>query len=229
MEYENTPSNIEHPFKFLENKDVKEKFADLNIQLLSGRHIQKDSNYYLYQLLKMYFDELKYYYENFYGLELERDFKDDITFYYLDFTEESRGVLSSSRRYKELSGLQTVTGIMLLNMYYDRYFENVKEITFQDIKKEILSGENSNHFKKLWFKDIRDDYSPKEWARVITNLKNTIKDFEKLGWVESMAKDEREDIHFRLKEPIYRFQKLYEKEITNIDDFIENYLLQTND
>ncbi|HET8885620.1 MAG TPA: chromosome partition protein MukE [Salinimicrobium sp.] len=229
MEYENTPSNVEYSFKFLENKDLKEKFADLNIQLLSGRHIQKDSNYYLYQLLKKYFKELKYYYENFYGLELERDFKDDITFYYLDFIEQSRGVLSSSRRHKELSSLQTVTGIMLLNMYYDRYFENIKEITFQDIKKEILSGENSNQFKKLWFKDIRDEYSPKEWVRVVTNIKNTIKDFEKLGWIESMAKDDGEDIHFILKESIYRFQKLYEKEITSIDEFIENYSLQTND
>lgn len=229
MEHENKPNSLEHPFKFLENNDVKEKFANLNIELLSGRHIQKDSNYYLYQLLKKYFEELKYYYANFYGLELERDYKDDITFYYLDFTEDSKGALSSTRRHKELSSLQTVMGIMLLNMYYDRYFENIKDITFQDIKREILSGENSNHFKKLWFKDIRDDYSPNEWKRVIINVKNTIRDFEKLGWVESMAKDEGEDIHFKLKEPIYRFQKLYEKEITHIDEFIENYLLQTDD
>ena len=178
---------------------------------------------------KKYFEELKYYYANFYGLELERDYKDDITFYYLDLTEDSKGALSSTRRHKELSSLQTIMGIMLLNMYYDRYFENIKEITFQDIKKEILSGENSKHFKKLWFKDIRDDYSPNEWKRVIINVKNTIRDFEKLGWVESMAKDEGEDIHFKLKEPIYRFQKLYEKEIIHIDEFIENYLLQTND
>ena len=82
---------------------------------------------------KKYFEELKYYYTNFYGLELERDYKDDITFYYLDFTEDSKGALSSTRRHKELSSLQTVMGIMLLNMYYDRYFENIKEITFQDI------------------------------------------------------------------------------------------------
>ena len=56
MEHENKPNSLEHPFKFLENNDVKEKFANLNIELLSGRHIQKDSNYYLYQLLKKYFE-----------------------------------------------------------------------------------------------------------------------------------------------------------------------------
>lgn len=229
MENDNTPSSLEHPFKFFENNDVKEKFADLNIELLSGRHIQKDTNYYLYQLLKKYFDKLKYYYNNFYNLELERDFKDDITFYYLDFNEESRGVLSASRRHKELSSLQTVTGIMLLNMYYDRYFESVKEITIADIKKEIREGENSNHYKKLWFKEVRDVYSKKEWSRVIINIKNTVRDFEKLGWVESMAKDDGEELHFKLKESIYRFQKLYEKEITHFDEFIENYLLQTDD
>ena len=41
MENENTTGSIEPPFKFMENSDVKEKFADLNIELLRGRHIQK--------------------------------------------------------------------------------------------------------------------------------------------------------------------------------------------
>ena len=36
MENENTGSSIEAPFKFLENSDVKEKFADLNIYM-AGR------------------------------------------------------------------------------------------------------------------------------------------------------------------------------------------------
>jgi len=229
MENENTASNIEPPFKFFENSDVKEKFANLNIELLGGRHIQKNSNYYHYQLLKKYYDKFKYYYDYFYNLRLERTYKDDITFYYLDFNEDTRGALSSTNRYKELSPLQTVMGIMLLNMYYDRYFEDVKEITFSDIKKEIKEGENSQSYKKLWFNDIREDYTRKEWQRVKGNMKNTIRDFDKLGWVESMTPDEGEEIRFRLKETIYRFQQLYDKEISNFDEFVDNYLLQTND
>ena len=114
-------------------------------------------------------------------------------------------------------------------MYYDKYFDDVKEVTFLDIKKEITEGENSQSYKKLWFEEIREEYSPTEWKRVITNIKNTVRDFDKLGWVESMTPDEGEEIRIRLKEPIYRFQKLYEKEISNFDEFIENYLLQTND
>jgi hypothetical protein len=229
MENENTGSNIEPPFKFLENSDVKEKFADLNIELLRGRHIQKSGNYYLYQLLNKYYDKLRYYYDYFYSLRLEREFKDSVTFYYLGFNEETRGALSSNNRYKELSPSQTVTGLMLLNMYYDKYFDDVKEVTFLDIKKEITEGENSQSYKKLWFDEIREEYSPPEWKRVKTNIKNTIRDFDKLGWVESLTPDEGEEIRFRLKEPIYRFQKLYEKEISNFDEFVENYLLQTND
>lgn len=229
MENENLSGSIEHSFKFLENKDVKEKFADLNIELLGGKHIQRDSNYYIYQLVKKYFTELKYYYLSLYGLELERDFKDEVTFYYLDFSEESRGVLSSTKRHKELTKPQTVIGIMLLNMYYDRYFENVKEITLQDIKKEIKESENSTLYKKLFFNDVRDDYSPKEWKRLKIKIKSVVRDFGKLGWIESLAKEDGEEIHFKLKESIYRFQKLYEKEIINFQEFTENYLLQTND
>lgn len=229
MENENTRSSIGQPFNFFENSDVKEKFADLNIELLSGKHIQRSSNYYLYQLLNKYYDKLRYYYDYFYSLRLEREFKDNITFYFLNFNEDTRGALSSNNRFKELSPLQTVMGIMLLNMYYDKYFDDVKEITFSDIKKEIKEGENSQSYKKLWFDEVREDYSPSEWKRVKTNVKNTVRDFDRLGWVKSMTPDEGEDIRFRLKEPIYRFQKLYEKEILNFDDFIENYLLQVND
>lgn len=229
MENENTSSRIEQPFKFFENSDVKDKFADLNIELLGGRHIQSSGNYYHYQLLKKYYDNFKYYYDCFYNLKLERAFKDNITFYYLDFNEDTRGVLGSTNRHKELSPLQTVMGIMLLNMYYDKYFDDVKEITFSDIKKEITQGENSQSYKKLWFDEIREEYSPPEWRRVIKNIKSVVRDFDKLGWVESLTADEGEEIRFRLKETIYRFQKLYEKEISNFDEFVDNYLLQTND
>ena len=131
---------------------------------------------------------------------MEREFKDSVTFYYLDFNEETRGALSSNNRYKELSPSQTVTGLMLLNMYYDKYFDDVKEVTFLDIKKEITEGENSQSYKKLWFEEIREEYSPTEWKRVITNIKNTVRDFDKLGWVESMTPDEGEEIRIRLKE-----------------------------
>jgi hypothetical protein len=38
--------------------------------------------------------------------------------------------------------------------------------------------------------------------------------------------EDGEEIHFELREPIIRFQKLYEDEITNFTQFSEKYLSQ---
>lgn len=65
MENENN-KEVSQNFSFFKNADVQEYFADLNIELLSGRHIQND-RFYLYKLLKDYFNELSYYYEKVYG------------------------------------------------------------------------------------------------------------------------------------------------------------------
>ena len=225
MENENITGSGESPFEFLENSDAQEHFADLNIGLLRGRHIQND-NYYLFQLLVDYTQELENYYKQIYGLKLVEDIKDESRYFYLDFFEEGKGKVSNSQRHKVLTEMQTILGIMLLNMYYDRYFETPKEIRLNDIKKEVLDGENRTSYKRLLFNEVRENYTSTEWKRVITSIKTTLRDFEQLGWVERLPLEEGEEVHFLIKETIHRFQKLYQKEILGFEQFVESYLFQ---
>ena len=214
-------------FSFLENEEVQIHFADLNIDLLRGRHIQRD-DYYSFELLDKYEDDLRYYYTSLYGLVLTKEKVGTEIYYYLDFSQDGRGKLSSPSRYKQLSDTQVIIGIMLLNMYYDRFFNHLKEIDKEDIKKEILEGENSHLYKKLLFDDIRDDYSDLEWNKVIVWLKKTLKDFDTLGWIQRQQSLDLDEIRFTIKESIHRLAKLYKNEIENFDQFVEEYNSRRN-
>lgn len=225
MEGEDFKEVIKKPFDFLEEQIVQDHFADLNISLLQGRHIQNDQ-YYLFRLLTEFPDELRHYYKVLYGLELQDDISNGKRFYYLDFPDEGKGALSAASRSRDLTVIQTIIGLMFLNMFYDRYFEQPKEIRFENIEYEIMEGENSTLYKQLLFNEVRDSYSELEWRGPLKSIKNVIRDFEKLGWVHRLSNEEGEEIHFNLKEPVTRFQKLYENEIVNFDKFTESYLRQ---
>lgn len=222
MENENNINKLDNDFSFLQDETVQNHFADLNIELLRGGHIQ-DDNYYLFSILSDYTDSIYDYYRTIYGLELVKENKDSTSFYYLDFLEDLKGKLSASSRHKELSESQTIVGIMLLNMYYDRYFEQPKNITFNDIKKQIKSGEYSALYKKLLFKVERENYSDTEWARVVKMLSSVVRDFEKMGWIKRYKDENPSQLSFTIRESIYRFQKMYENEILNFGDFVEDY------
>ncbi len=225
MENENN-KEINQNFSFFENADVQEYFADLNIELLSGRHIQKDK-FYLYKLLKDYYNELSFYYEKLYGLELLMETRENSKYYYVDYPDTSKGALANPSRHKMLTQKQTLIGLILLNMYYEQYFENKKEVRFADIKKEIKESENNILYKKLFFNKVQDDYLEGDWSiKVIKPFKSVLREFSRLGWITNLAVEDGEEIHFVLREPIIRFQKLYEKEITNFTEFSEKYLSQ---
>lgn len=225
MENEDFTEEVRTPFSFLSESLAQEHFADLNIELLRGKHVQSDQ-YYLFQLLTQFLKELKYYYLNLYGLELAEGIAGERRFYYLDFPEEGRGKLNNNSRSKELTVAQTIYGLMLLNMFYDRYFEHPKEIRFEDIEYEVMQGENSALYKKLLFGEDRETYTTPEWTNPIKSIKNVIRDFEKLGWVQRLSNKDGEEIHFIIKQPILRFQELYEKEIEEFEAFVESYKQQ---
>lgn len=93
MEHENTTQKS--PYAFLSNPSVQRYFADLNIDLLQGKHITAD-DYYSYQLLREYYEpELKQYYKELYELILEKATFDNSTYFYLDFPVDSKGRLSN--------------------------------------------------------------------------------------------------------------------------------------
>ncbi|MEZ4708358.1 MAG: hypothetical protein R3A44_14195 [Caldilineaceae bacterium] len=224
MEYENSPEIIGQTFDFLNDAFVRQHFADLNSALLNGRHIQpRDET--LFQLLDNYSEHFHYYYESLYGLNLDKDTRDNTIYYYLDFLEDAQAKMFSQEHSRQLTQRETIIGVMLLNMYYDRYFDNVKEIYWSNIESEILEGKNSDLYKKLFFGDVRNFYTPQEWGLRKKNFKDTIRTFEKLGWVEQFpsAVDDTDDIHLVLQPSIHRLATLYRQELEHFGAFVEDY------
>jgi hypothetical protein len=54
------------------------------------------------------------------------------------------------------------------------------------------------------------------------NIKNVIQDFEQLGWVDKFIVQGENDFSFVIKEAIHRFQLMYEYEISNFEEFVNN-------
>jgi len=233
MEHHNR-DDIIAPFGFLEEEDVQRHFADLNIALLSGRHILEKNDFYLFRILDKYFDNIAGYYQSLYNFILTQKRYENETCYYLSFSEEGKGKLSETFRYKELSPAVTIGGLTILNMYYERYFERKKVVSWSDLEKAILEEKNSNLYKKIWFNDIRDYYEEKEWSAFYTKIRKVLIEFKKLGWISgdipksNSSVEERENLQFEINVSINRFAELYEEEITNFDEFTERILQESN-
>ena len=222
MENVHFTKSVNSPFLFLEDSFVQEHFADLNIALLRGKHIQSDQ-FYLYKVLQQFTYGLRHYYKALYRLELVKETTNEGAFYYLDCPEDSRGKLNTLSRSKELTESQIILGIMLLNMYYDRYFEQTKEVKYENIEYEVMEGENSTLYRKLLFGEVRETYSDQEWKSPRTRIKNVLRDFEQLGWVQQLPTEADEETAYILRTSILRFQKLYEREIMHFEEFVESY------
>ncbi|MBG6187517.1 chromosome partition protein MukE [Flavobacterium sp. CAN_S2] len=213
-------------FSFLSEEAVQNHFADLNIELLKGAHIQKDA-FYLFSLLQDKERDLQHYYISLYGLELTRGANGNETYYYLDFTEQGKGKLSKQERYRELSTLNIVMGILLLKMYYDKYFDFQKIIHWTDIEQQINDSENSTNLKSMFFEEQREFYSEAEWLQVKKRIGNCLKEFEVLGWITRIPSQSQETLSFSIKESIHRFAKLYENELVHFDEFVNAYQKQS--
>ena len=208
-------------FDFLEIEKVEQNFVNVNINLLKGRHIQQDE-YKLFNVLDEYFNQFKFYYDRLYQLELKRKIAQDVQYFYLDFTEENKGKLAAQELHHFLTEQQTIVTLLLLNMYYSEYFSFEKEFKWEDIKKEILNGENSDQYKKYFFKEIKSGgYTDPQWSDAKKAVNNTIKSIEKLGWCERRKGIGRSEIQFSIRESIERFVEMYRYELSNFDEFAE--------
>jgi len=202
---------------FLTEESVEKHFADINILLLSGKHI--DHKYYAeYKILEGYESQWRNFYSNLYRLNLVADISDRSRYYYLDFTENGKGKLSDTNRNKELTELQTLIGLTLLDMYYQKYFDEEKVIHWNDIKTQILESDHQEAYKRILFNDIRDSYDEKEWNLVENKFIKTIDSFDKLGWIEKQS-GRNEELVFEIRPAIHRLTKLYREELQNFESF----------
>jgi hypothetical protein len=207
-------------YSFLAEERVEKHFADINILLLSGKHI--DHKYYTeYTVLESYELQWRSFYSNLYKLNLIADISDGSRYYYLDFTENGKGKLSEASRNKELTELQTLIGLTLLDMYYQKYFDEEKIIYWNDIKTQILESDHQEAYKRILFNDIRASYDEKEWNEVHTKFSKTIENFDKLGWVEKQS-GRNEDLVFEIRPAIHRLAKLYQEELQDFGSFSQH-------
>lgn len=204
-------------YSFLSEESVEKHFADINMLLLSGKHI--DHKYYTeYTVLESYELQWRSFYSNLYRLNLVADIFDRSRYYYLDFTENGKGKLSDAGRNKELTELQTLIGLTLLDMYYQKYFDEEKVIYWNDIKIQILESDHQEAYKRILFNDIRASYDEKEWNEVHTKFSKTIENFDRLGWVEKQS-GRNEDLVFEIRPAIHRLAKLYQVELQDFGSF----------
>lgn len=204
-------------YSFLTEESVEKYFADINILLLSGKHI--DHKYYAeYTVLESYESQWINFYSNLYKLNLVADISDRSRYYYLDFTENGKGKLSDTNRNKELTELQTLIGLTLLDMYYQKYFDEEKIIRWNDIKTQILESDHQEAYKRILFNDIRDSYDEKEWNLVENKFIKTTDSFDKLGWIEKQS-GRNEELVFEIRPAIHRLTKLYQDELQSFESF----------
>lgn len=210
-------------YAFLLEEKVEKHFADINIMLLSGKHIDQ-KNYAIFSLLEEMEDHWMFFYKNLYNLNLVADQFDGHSYYYLDFFDTGKGKFTDNARHRELTETQTLVGLMLLDIYYKRFFDERKIIRWVDLRNVILEGEQNESYKKILFSEVRQSntYDLKEWSNVIRKINSAIDVFDKLGWVEKQSSSSGEELEFEIRPAINRLAKMYEYELQNFDEFVEN-------
>ena len=204
-------------YSFLENDKVRQHFANINIELLRGRHIQRE-DFYQFQVLDDYEDDFRHFFLELYQLNLIKRTMDGETYFYLDFFEDTKGKLSSVERHRELTPTQMIIGIVLLRMYYDKYFEVKKTISWENIEHEILEGEYAIHYQRIFFGEARGQFTDPEWDELKRKIKKVVMSFDKLGWLK-VDSENNQELLFDLKPAIHRLAELFKSEIENFDEF----------
>ena len=204
---------------FLNSDRAKKHFADADITLKQGKHLQDYGNdSRLFSFVDEYYDKgLKEYYLQFFQINLVRDTNDNQKFYYLDFTDDGKGKFGRENRSKELEDDKVIFAILLLNIFKDKFFEH-KEIEWSELEQIFKESEHKDLWQKLLFGKVKLNYTPVEEQNVKDKVKGILRDFEKLGWVEIKNIDE---VRFEIMPSIERIAKLYKDVIGNINSLQE--------
>jgi len=214
---ENANSN----FPFLNTEQAKRYFADADIALKQGRHIQDYGNdIRIFSFVDEYFEMgLEEYYKQLFGMNLVRASNDNEKFYYLDFPDDGKGKLGKENRSKELEDEKVIFAILFLNFYKEKFFEQ-KEFLWQELEQTFKESEHKELWQAILYGKIKQNYTPKEELDVKDKVRKILADFEKLGWITFKN---QEEVHFEILPSIERMSKLYDDVINNVE-FIEEYL-----
>jgi len=205
------------PYGFLTSDLAQKYFADTDIALKQGRHIQDDTrngDRKFFVFIDEYYDKgLKEYYLQLFKIKLVRESSDRGVFYYLDFLEDSRGKLGKDNRYRELDNEKILFAILLLNVYKERFFED-KQLKWSDLELVFKEGDHKKYWLELLYGKHKKNYTPNEEDSVKKKVLNVLGIFQRLGWVYILDKNE---VHFEILPAIERMSRLYADVIENVD------------
>lgn len=205
-------------FGFLNDPQVQRHFADLNIELLKGKHIIP-SQAAIFTIADKHEQDIVYYYHNIYGLKFEKRTHDNMTYFYLVFPTTGKGRLSGSNLYEEFDSKYILVACILANLYFSNYFSYDKKFQWDEIRYEIEHAEHREAYQQLFFNEIRPEYTEKEWENVKKQFGAVINFFHRINLVEK--EDSDENIHFTILPTIHHFIDMYKNEIENIDIFLK--------
>lgn len=208
--------NENSTFQFLEREVSEKYFADVDFLLRQGKHIQAyDAK--LFEYIDDYYEELAEYYIHLFKIYLRQELNTytNEKYYYLDFHEDDKGKFSG--RSKELDVWNLLFGLLLVSLFYEKYFDVNQRVTQEELHKIIEHGTHSDSWKMHIFGDIKENYTPKEWVEADAKIQRTLKEFERLGWV---VRNDKKEINFDILPSIDRLVKLYKNQIENIESVI---------
>ncbi|MCK9480159.1 MAG: chromosome partition protein MukE [Bacteroidia bacterium] len=213
--------NANANYPFLNSEQATKYFADADIALKQGRHIQDfGTDIRLFSFIDEFYDKgLEDYYKQFFGMNLVSDKSDNGKFYYLDFPDDGKGKFGKENRSKELEDDKVIFAILFLNLYKERFFEQ-KEFTWQELEQIFKEGEHKELWQNILFSKVKQNYTPREEQDVKDKVRKILSDFEKLGWI---VFKNQEEIHFEVLPSIERISRLYGDVIDNLES-IEEYL-----
>ncbi|PSL44672.1 hypothetical protein CLV51_10544 [Chitinophaga niastensis] len=211
----------EKSYEFLSSGKVEACFHELSDLLLSGKHI--DEKYYaFFTLLRDEEAGFRDFFKHLYKLEFVHDVFDGTPCYYLNPIPGVRSNLVDKKSAGFLSSRETIYGLMLIDIYYLRYFDKVKIVVWEDLMHKILESEHQESYQTLLFSSVRDSYDEKEWNMVKSTFERVFKRFVTLGWLEQVEVEGKEWA-YELRPALFRLAKLYELELNDFDKFCELY------
>jgi len=204
--------NIQEKYKFLAENEAKYLFAEIDYALKNGQHIQADfpKQKDLFEFITKNYDSLYNYYLDFFDVKLDYKTNYNQKYYFIDFQEDIKGRIE--RPFVNLSNENYIVGYHIIGLYLwvvhelHRNFVDTIDDFFRLITDDYV--EYKNHFFSLITKkSIDTNWVEPDYEAVKSEIKDALKYFSKLCWVEIV------DNKFIIYPSFSRIAYLYEDEI----------------
>lgn len=215
MENYHLQENVD--YTFLTTQEAISIFADVDYALKSGRHIQKcPSQGKLFAFIKRYYDQLKSYYDNLFGIHLNSEGEGELEYFFIDFFKDRNGYYQrgnipvENREYLAESHL--IIAFLLIRMYVlEPRVE--KRILIQDFKIQVLSEyeEYKPHLLRLFAKSEDTKETDYELKSIEDEIEKALKKFNELCWIMIDKNTET----FEIMHALNRLLNIFENYIIN--------------